>query len=821
MVKYNESSVLTLTDLVPVRHRPGQFGVDVFEKQGVYLIVKEILDNSVDEAVMDKLNKHVIKVCFIKKGRGFQVIVQDSGRGVPLRAIIPIFTKLFTSGKWEDNYETSAGTHGVGAKATVAMSKIFCAVSSRKGEGRAILCVENGEITHHKLTEKNKDVNSGTVVFFEPDPSLMSCVVDFFEPGNAYDDLRSLMDFISVFVPNIVFEVSTCSTPIKVEDVKDTPDKVYNLLTTLPVEIITSSSHLLEPPEYLLKNIGVNSRIIWDSNDIKHDSILVPVTTSTGVIKSKAVSTTHKKMSYNVRFFITNDFSLRASGVLGAVNMVNINDKTSVHITGLIDSLKNILLPFVEEKYNDYFQKIYVLPIHLISIVTWQHATFTGQHKHKFSNCDFNVGFIKALTEQFKSMPEEFWKKLYATIADDIVIKFDRHNKLALDISKSNKNLAFELNNLGCYYECRSADKNITELIICEGASAGDYVKDIRDDEIQAVFKLTGKPINALQMTFTDSMKNKIYNDLVKVLGTSPSDTNLDDLRFGRLVILTDGDQDGYHITSLLIGILYTINPKLLFDGRVIVASPPLYIVKMGTNSLFVRDNRALLDVKAEGYKAALEVYLEVDGNYNNAFKLDGEYFRSFCHMIYHIGTIITNVANKLNIYAGILEQLIHCLDDIESMNTNSIIKKLGLKSCVYEKISNSLIMDLGDIDVAIPLSGLISDVKQYILPELKLINWDRINFRVTTLLTTHHKDQYLSIIEIYNLFETLNEKFCIKRMKGLGEMDRKHLSLTCLDPVTRTYMTIRSPGDVDNIFRLLGVDTKLRKDLVFKNVQK
>ncbi len=81
-------------------------------------------------------------------------------------------------------------------------------------------------------------------------------------------------------------------------------------------------------------------------------------------------------------------------------------------------------------------------------------------------------------------------------------------------------------------------------------------------------------------------------------------------------------------------------------------------------------------------------------------------------------------------------------------------------------------------------------------------------------------KSVSIFLLPVYNLFETLNEKFCIKRMKGLGEMDRKHLSLTCLDPITRTYMTIRSPGDVDNIFRLLGVDTKLRKDLVFKNVK-
>jgi DNA gyrase/topoisomerase IV subunit B len=131
---------------------------------------------------------------------------------------------------------------------------------------------------------------------------------------------------------------------------------------------------------------------------------------------------------------------------------------------------------------------------------------------------------------------------LYERIRDDIKEKYDRKNKLDLNILKSDKNLAFELNNIGCYFECKSSDKSMTELIICEGVSSGDYVEQLRNSEYQAVFELKGKPINALQTDFKEAMTNKIYSDLLRVLGTSPRDTELNDLRFGKIILLADPD---------------------------------------------------------------------------------------------------------------------------------------------------------------------------------------------------------------------------------------------------------------------------------------
>jgi hypothetical protein len=238
-------------------------------------------------------------------------------------------------------------------------------------------------------------------------------------------------------------------------------------------------------------------------------------------------------------------------------------------------------------------------------------------------------------------------------------------------------------------------------------------------------------------------------------------------------------------------------------------------------NTLFVRDKEGLLDVKAEGYKAVFDIKLVVDANINNAYSLKGEYFRSFCYMIEYIGELFSNVSNKLNIDAVILEQLMHCISDIETLNIPAIIKKLGLVNCSYEKSSNSLLMDVGDIDMAIPLTGLVEDAKKYIIPELQKINWNRIDILVTSLLSPIYENELISITELYELFKKINGIYGIERMKGLGEMNSEHLKMTCLAPETRTYVNVTSPSSVDAIYNLLGVDTKARKQLVNKNVRK
>lgn len=536
---YSDRNIETKTGLLHIRHRPGMYGCDPFTQQGIYLLVKEIIDNSVDESRMDMDHKHTIDICFIRMLRGFQVVVKDQGRGVPLNKLEPVFTTPGTSGKWGEGYIASGGTHGVGAKATVAMSKLFCAISSRPEEGRSLITVEDANVVNHKVIKSKKMKQQGTVVFFEPDTRLLPNVKEFFEDGCAYEELLGLMEFISVFVPNTLFRISEGIEPIPHKIFYKSPDEVFEYLNKIETKNTFITSNDINPDEYLLKKYGIRPSIVWSSGTLKQDVIDVPAFEFTTNGNEK----TTKKMSYELRFFLTNDFSLRSANVLGAVNMININDRKSVHIDVPYSVLKEFLVENISDsKYVEFFMDSYNLPIHLISIVNWQHATFTGQHKHRFTNSDFAKGFEKSIRSKFKELGKEYWSNLYELIQEDIREKYERKNKLDLNLNKSDKNLAFKLSNIGCFYDCRTSDRSLAELIICEGVSSGDYVTSLRQSEFQAVFELKGKPINALQSEFKTSLKNKIYSDLIRVLGTSPSDTELKDLRYDKIILLSDPD---------------------------------------------------------------------------------------------------------------------------------------------------------------------------------------------------------------------------------------------------------------------------------------
>ncbi len=814
--KYNDSHIQVHEGMSHVRLKPSMYGCDTFTKSGTYLVVREVLDNSVDEVRMDLSTNHVIRVCFIKKPRnkGFQVIIKDNGRGVPLKSLETVFTRVGASGKYSgDGYVASSGTFGVGATVSSATSKVFTAVSSRKGEGRASLYVKDVDYIKSRISKTNKNnLESGTIVFFEPSSKLMpQTVKEFFDDDNSYDDLKQLMEFTSVFVPNVIFQIQLSSNVIDVDKLDTTPDQIYNILDSHVFDTEYYTSNDITPIDYVLKQNGINNIVMWDSGMMKQSNLLVNVT--------KDKETYKNQMGFSVQFFMTSDKGLRNATTCGAVNMIRIDDKTSIHISTVNVAIKEHLNEFINKEYLHFFTEDYRLPIHIISSVDWQHAIFVGQSKDRFTDADFGKGFYAALTAEFDNKGYDFWEELYNLIADDIKAKYDRKHKLDLNLSKSDKNLAFELSKVGSFYECKSSDRSLTELIICEGTSAGDSIKQVRDFETQAVFKLRGKPINALRSTFNESIKNDIYSDLLRVIGTSPKDTELKDMRFGKIVILSDSDEDGYHITALLIGILYTINPLLLEAGRTIVASPPLFIMNIRNNEMYVRDTRGMLDLKAEAYESQLKMELVVNGNHKNKYELSGRYLRSFCCLIEHLGNLFNRIGTKLNIDACILEQLVHCVDDLSNKDYANIAKKLGLKSCKYEVASDAMIMDTGEVDITIPISGLEHDIRAYLLPELEEINWNNIDFCITTKHTDLYKNECLSVMEIFELFKKIYAAFGINRLKGIGELPDGPMWSTCLDPTTRSYVIIKSVGEVKRMYDMLGVDTSARKTLVKRNV--
>lgn len=809
---YKDEDILTLSGLEHLKTRSSMYGFSSFSISGIFLTAKEIFDNSVDEVRQDLGNSHFIDITFCKLKDTFQMIVQDDGRGVPLSKLEASFTVPGTSGKWVGAYDSSGGTNGIGAKGVIAVSS-FGTVVTRRSEGCAIIGTLGTKLVNNKIDKKHKSSRSGTIVIFEPNYEHMKNAAMFFDTGNAYDKFIELVTFVSTFVPNTIFRINFTNKPVnKNKLLKASPTEAWDILENVQKKTVVQPDKSITLRDYHLSRIGVRHPVVWSSDVLEESKLKIPVTIQRAQIKK-----THALMSYRVEMFVTEDYNLRSAGTLGAVNSILICNKGSSHIKFVIKAIKEVLSDHVDSEYTEFFLNNYNLPMHIISIVDWQHAEFHNQEKSEFVDTDFETGFYSHLKNKLLEYDYAYWNTLYAKLADDIKQRYlnkkKRDTKLVYDV----KNLAFRLNNPRCYKECRSDDPDEIELLICEGVSSGDYVKQHRDDNTQAVFELTGKTKNTFKDVNFKSDDNLVLQDLATILGTDQSDTDLSRLRFGKIGILADADSDGYHIATLVFSALYNINPKILDDSHVFVLSPPLYCVNIpGKESIFIRNEKGLEEFKAQTYMEAFDVEMVIPGKVDKKYKLRGKNYISMCYTINYLSYILEEVGAKQQVSAPLLELLVYCFDDIKNKDTKAITKKLGLNGCDFEDSSNSLIMYFDGIESIVPLNGLLYSIEKYIKPEFENFYIYNTELRFTTKKTNFMKNEPKTIMEIKSMFKKLDEKlYRVERYKGIGEMSAKHLIQTCLDKTTRSYIEIKSIGNVKHLKELMGVDPSARKKLI------
>ena len=282
---------------------------------------------------------------------------------------------------------------------------------------------------------------------------------------------------------------------------------------------------------------------------------------------------------------------------------------------------------------------------------------------------------------------------------------------------------------------------------------------------------------------------------------------------------MADADPDGLSIIDLLIGMFYTINPLILEEGRVTIAMPPLYVLATKDKTRFLRDQHALDDAKVVIYETHLQIGVSVNGGEIRYLK--GDTYRDVVYMVKHICFIIEEVSRKLAIDPFLVEEMCHCVDYIYPghVNTEAIKLVLGLDDCIYSRDSEVVTLIKNRMEVSIPINRLMNEIRIYILPELQKIQWDSIMLFVSTKQTNHYKDAPVMFWQLRQLFDTFDKEFSIRRIKGLGECTASELKFTCLDPRTRTVVTIRGIGDVKTLYDMLGVDTAERKKLVVSDM--
>ncbi|WP_373440413.1 DNA topoisomerase (ATP-hydrolyzing) subunit B [Metamycoplasma equirhinis] len=544
--KYEASNIQVLEGLEAVRKRPGMY-IGSIGFRGLHHLIWEIVDNSVDEAMAG----YASKIDIILHSDNVIEIV-DNGRGMPVdihpkthkSAVETILTVLHAGGKFDgSNYKVSGGLHGVGASVVNALSDKFEVWVKRDGKLYYQKFLNGGHSEKPlEVIGEVKNGETGTKIKFHPDFTIMD-KLDF-DYGTILDHSKQIAYLNKGLILNIKNNINNTS-------------KTFHF-----------DGGLIDYVNELNKGKKlINPEVIYAEGDFKDK-----IEGANDVIVEIA-------MQYNETF---------TSNVVSYANNIQTGDG-GTHEQGFYDALTRIYHKYAEENklYKNNTEKISREDVKdgLVAIISIKHTDpiFEGQTKGKLENKDARIATNKVISIQLEKYMGENPEVAKAIIEKCLLTQ---RSRLAANAAReaSRKKDGLDIGNLpGKLADCSSKNAEVRELFIVEGNSAGGSAKMGRNRAIQAILPLRGKVINAEKNAFTTVLANKEIATMIHALGTGISEEfNINKLKYHKIIIMTDADVDGAHITTLLLTFFYRYMRPLIEYGFVYIAQPPLYKITSG-----------------------------------------------------------------------------------------------------------------------------------------------------------------------------------------------------------------------------------------------
>ena len=574
---YKADSIKVLKGLDAVRKRPGMYIGDTDDGTGLHHMVYEVVDNSIDEALAGYCKKITVEI-----NKDGTISVSDDGRGIPVdfhktekkSAAEVIMTQLHAGGKFDhDSYKVSGGLHGVGVSVVNALSEKLELEIERDGKKFFVEFI-NGD-PKSPLKQIGKSKNTGTKITFLPSKDIFSSTK--FSSTIIQKRMRELA-FLNKGV-NLVVLDKTLKKEKKIEFKYDGGIiEFVNFLNEKKEKLKNKNGNdLFKKPIYLegdKNGINIECSLEWNSGYSED------MHTYTNNIFQKDGGT-HLLGFRSSLTRILNKY----------VNENNILKKNQVSITG--DDIKEGLCAVLSIKMPD--------------------PKFSSQTKDKLVSSE-----VRNIVENFMNEKLSIWFDQNPSIIKIVLIKIIQAAQ-ARDVARKARESvrrkgALELTGLpGKLADCQNSKRDGTELFIVEGDSAGGSAKQGRNREFQAVLPLRGKILNTY-VEENNSKKNGNSNDsrtkslskmissneivtLINALGLDPKseEIDLDDLRYGKIIIMTDADVDGSHIRALLLT-FFNNKPfnKLIENGNIFLAQPPLFKINKSGKSIYIKDEKSL-----------------------------------------------------------------------------------------------------------------------------------------------------------------------------------------------------------------------------------
>jgi DNA gyrase subunit B len=549
-IDYSADNIQVLEGLEAVRKRPAMYIGDIGIK-GLHHLVYEVVDNSIDEALAGYCS--TIEVVIHENN---SVTVTDDGRGIPTgimekeqkSALEVVMTVLHAGGKFDkDSYKVSGGLHGVGVSCVNALSEHLTVIIQREGKKFKQEYEKGKPIT--KVDEIGESDKSGTIVTFKPDGTIFQTTEFNFEI------LAARLRELAFLNKGIV---------LTLRDMRDIIED--NNGGTARYEEFHSEQGLKEFVEYLDAN---RERLIEKVIHITYDKSEIPVEIA---------------LQYN------NSFSENVHSYVNNINTI----EGGTHLAGFRRGLTRTLKKYAEDsgatsklKFDingDDFRE----GLTAIISVKVQEPQFEGQTKTKLGNSEVMGAVDQAVSTMLSNYLEENPKDARIIVQKVILAATARHAARKARELVQRKNVLSGSGLPGKLADCSDRDPAHCEIYLVEGDSAGGTAKQGRDRAFQAILPLRGKILNvekAMQHRIYESEEIKnIFTALGVHIGTD-DDTkalNTAGLRYHKIIIMTDADVDGSHITTLIMTFFFRYMIDLIQGGNIYIATPPLYLVKKG-----------------------------------------------------------------------------------------------------------------------------------------------------------------------------------------------------------------------------------------------
>ena len=785
--KYDSSNIKVLKGLEAVQKRPGMYIGDTDDGSGLHQMIFEVMDNSIDEALAGHCDTIDVTV-----HEDQSVTVIDNGRGIPVdehpgekkSAAEVILTVLHAGGKFDDNsYKVSGGLHGVGVSVVNALSESLELTIYKNGSIHTQEYKDSKPVAPLKIAGKT-DLN-GTKISFKPSKKYFTLTKynsDLLR--RRFKELAFLNSGIKI---RFTDETKSLNEEYKYEGgIKEYIKEITKKKTLIQEETIYFKSES--------KKIFVEVAMLWNSS--YQEDILC----FTNNIPQKDGGTHLSGFKASLTKTVNNLISKQSSG-----------SKDKVDVTG--EDSREGLSAIISVKMSD--------------------PKFSSQTKDKLVSSEVK-GIVESslnskLSEFFEENPKEL-KSILAKIYQ--AAKAREEARKAKELIRRKDPLS--IGNLpGKLADCQEKDPTKTEIFIVEGDSAGGSAKQARDRKTQAILPLKGKILNTQRAQDHKILSSSEITTLITALGCGfGDDLKLENLRYGKIIIMTDADVDGAHIRTLLLTLFETKMKKLIDHGHVFIAQPPLYKMKKGKSQRYLVDDKALSDFINE----------DISSNYSlliDDVKVDKDIFISLLSSYSKLSSTIDQFSSKRD--KLVLENL--AFFDIVSTEDLKNSKKIEKWCASFNKFINNntpinINFDLSpsarpaedktfNINISKTINGVSSQLdplnKHFFssdsysdLVKLNLQDYADSSFKYTSSDLDDESLAYKFKDCLNSLIDLSKKSMTLQRYKGLGEMNPPQLEETTMNTKSRTLLKVLPLEDLNQVVvELMGDDVEPRREFI------